>query len=393
MNIIYKKVGEITPYEKNPRKNDNAVQYVAESIKQFGFKVPIIIDKNGVIVAGHTRLKAAIKLGLEEVPCIVADDLNEKQIAAFRLADNRVGEISTWDFDLLDEQLADLKFDFDFEALGFKDLLQEEEEIDVHEDDFDVDKFVPENAISKLGDIYKLGKHTLMCGDALNKNNVNSLINEEQIELMFTDPPYELETKGGGILKNAKSMQEIETNKVNHFNPLLLNPFCTTNIFFHNKALIKDYIELSEKYNLSYDLAIYKKNNVAPNYNSHLMTDIEYIAIIGNLDPNKGFDKEMYSKCWSGSKDEENELSYSKPVELCSKFIQLYSKEKVLDLFGGSGSTMIACEQLGRTCYMMELDPKYCDVIVKRYIRYMGSAENCTLNDGPIPSELKEGIL
>lgn len=193
-------------------------------------------------------------------------------------------------------------------------------------------------------------------------------------KLTFTDPPYELGTEGGGILKKANSMKQIKDNGVDTFNPLLLNLYSETNIYFHNKPLIKKYIELAEKNNVSYDLAIYKKTNTVPNYNSHLMTDIEYIAILGNLDPEKGLEKEMYSKVYEGKKDNDNELSYSKPVDLCSKFIKLYSKvnDNVIDLFGGSGSTLIACEQLKRNCYCMELNPKYVDVIIERWENFTG---------------------
>ena len=186
-------------------------------------------------------------------------------------------------------------------------------------------------------------------------------------ELLLTDPPYELETQGGGILKQANSMKQIKQNGVDTFDPSKLTLWGETNIFFHNKPLIKAYIELAEKNNAPYDLAFYKKKNTVPNYKGHLMTDIEYIAIIGKQDPNKNLEKEMYSKCFVGQKDSDNELSYSKPVALCAKFIQLYSKKYVLDLFGGSGSTLIACEQLNRQCRIMELDPKYCDVIIKRW--------------------------
>lgn len=127
MEIINKKINEIKPYEKNPRKNDEAVKYVAESIKNFGFKVPIVIDKNNVIVAGHTRYKASIKLGLDEVPCIVADDLSDEQIKAFRLADNKVSEQAKWDIDLLDEEL-DAIFNIDMTDFGFEELIKEIEE-------------------------------------------------------------------------------------------------------------------------------------------------------------------------------------------------------------------------------------------------------------------------
>lgn len=134
MEIISKSISDIKPYEKNPRKNDEAVKYVVNSIKEFGFKVPIVIDKDNVIVAGHTRYKAAKKLGLAEVPCIVADDLTDEQIKAFRLADNKVAEQAEWDFDLLNEELEDL-FDFDMTAFGFDDVM-EDKEVEVTEDDF-----------------------------------------------------------------------------------------------------------------------------------------------------------------------------------------------------------------------------------------------------------------
>ena len=156
MNIVSIPISDLHPYEKNPRKNDEAVKYVAESIKQFGFRVPIIIDRSNVIVAGHTRYKAAKKLKLEKVPCIVADDLSEEQIKAFRLADNKVAEKAEWDFDLLGEELSGI-LDIDMSLLGFED--EQEVQCGVIEDEFDPEP--PEEPISKRGDIYLLGKHRL----------------------------------------------------------------------------------------------------------------------------------------------------------------------------------------------------------------------------------------
>jgi len=167
-------------------------------------------------------------------------------------------------------------------------------------------------------------------------------------------------------------MTQIKSNGVDKFNPENLTIYSKTNIYFHNKPLIKKYIELAERNKLSYDLAIYKKKTQVPNYKGHLITDLEYIAIIGNLDPNKGYDYQTYSKLYIGEKDKDNPLSYSKPIELCAKFIKCYAKQNVLDLFGGSGSTLIACEQLNKTCYMMELDPYYCQVIINRWEHYTG---------------------
>lgn len=367
--IIWKKTSEVIPYEKNPRKNDAAVEYVANSLQEFGWKQPIVVDKDFVIIAGHTRLKAAKKLKMETVPVIVADDLNEQQVKAYRLADNKVAEVAEWDMGLLDEELGDI-FDFDMADFGF-DFEEEEEPQEVVEDEVpEVDEDA--EPVAKLGDIWQLGRHRLMCGDSLKDEDIERLLNGERCELTFTDPPYELGTKGGGILKAANSMKQISENGVDTFDPARLIIKSETNIYCHNKPLIKKYIELSESNKMPYDLCFYKKLCTVPNYKGHMMTDCEYIAIIGAQDPNKGLEKELYSKCYVGKKDSDNELSYSKPVELCAKYIKLYSKGKVLDLFGGSGSTLIACEQLGDRCYMMEYSPKYVDVIIKRWEQFTG---------------------
>ena len=167
-------------------------------------------------------------------------------------------------------------------------------------------------------------------------------------------------------------MKQIKENGVDSFDPSKLLLQSDTNIYCHNKPLIKAYIELAEDNKQPYDLCFYKKVGTIPNYKGHLMTDCEYIAVIGKQDPNKGLPKEMYSKCYVGRKDSDNKLSYSKPVELCAKYIKLYGKQNILDLFGGSGSTLIACEQLGKNCYMMELDPHYVDVIIARWEKFTG---------------------
>ena len=374
MQIEEVNINDLTPYSNNPRNNDVAVDAVAASIKEFGFKVPIIIDNNNVIVAGHTRLKAARKIGLEKVPCIKADDLTPEQLKAFRLADNKVSELASWDFDKLEEELTELDvLDLDFEMSDFGFDVSENRgggSENVVEDDYNEEP--PEEPKAKPGDVYALGNHRLICGDSTDVKVVERLMNGECADMVFTDPPYNMEAEGGGILKNSNSMKQIIHNKVDSFDPSVLTMWADTNIFFHNKMLIKNYIELAEANKQPYDLAFYKKNNTAPNYAGHLMTDVEYIAIIGKQDPNKGLEKECYSKCYEGQKDKDNALSYSKPVELCAKFIKLFSKKTVLDLFGGSGSTLIACEQLDRKCYMCELDPHYVDVIIDRWEKFTG---------------------
>ncbi|MBO7715700.1 MAG: ParB N-terminal domain-containing protein [Methanobrevibacter sp.] len=375
IKIIEKNIDELVPYENNARINDKAVEAVANSISDFGFKNPVIIDKNNVLVAGHTRVKAAKKLGLTKVPCIIADDLDEDQIKAFRIADNSSAQVAEWDMEKLMAELQDI--DLDMSQFGLDEQLNEIADMiigkkEVEEDDFDVDSAIPEEPKAKLGDIYQLGEHRLMCGNALKIDDIEKLLNGNKCELTFTDPPYQLDTKGGGILKKANSMKQIRENGVDNFEPSKLILVSDTNIYCHNKPLIKSYIELAEQNKKPYDLCFYKKECTVPNYKGHLMTDCEYIAVIGNQDPNKRLEKELYSKCYVGKKDSNNELSYSKPVGLCAKYVKLYAKDNVLDLFGGSGSTLIACEQLNRKCYMMELDPKYVDVIINRWEQFTG---------------------
>ena len=377
MKIVYKKVQDLIPYINNSRTHsEEQVNQIVASINEFGFTNPLLIDEKDNIIAGHGRLLASKKLKMEEVPCIVLSGLTEAQKKAYIIADNKMALNAGWDDELLKIELENLKeLDFDLELTGFNvdeldDIFQAEEEKEIIEDEVPE---VPEEPKAKLGDIYQLGNHRLMCGSALIKEDVEKLLDNNKCELTFTDPPYQLDTQGGGILKSANSMKQIKENGVDSFEPSKLILFSDTNIYCHNKPLIKKYIELAEENNKPYDLCFYKKTNTVPNYKGHMMTDCEYIAIIGNQDPNKGLEKEEYSKCYIGQKDNDNELSYSKPVGLCAKYIKLYGKENVLDLFGGSGSTLIACEQLNRNCYMMELDPHYISVIIERYINFTGN--------------------
>lgn len=188
MNIVDKNVDEIIPYENNPRKNDKAVPAVAKSIQEFGFKVPIVIDKNNIIVNGHTRLKAAKKLGLETVPCIVADDLTPDQIRAFRLADNKVGEIATWDDDKLEEELTELTGIIDMQDFGFEDFFSKDAQETVQPGDDDVKE--PAAVFVKPGDLWVLGRHKLLCGDATKDTDVDRIMAGEKAQLVHTDPPY-----------------------------------------------------------------------------------------------------------------------------------------------------------------------------------------------------------
>ena len=201
MNIIEMSPADLIPYEMNPRKNDDAVDAVALSISSFGFKVPIIIDSNNVIVAGHTRLKAAQKLGLSTVPVIRADDLTEEQVRAFRLADNKVSEAASWDFEKLEAELANI--DMDMSLFGF---LDPEDGIDpdtVAEDDPDLEGG-PVEPRAQRGDIFQLGEHRLMCGDSTDPEDVAALMDGATVKLLLTDPPYNVALGVGDTPEVAK---------------------------------------------------------------------------------------------------------------------------------------------------------------------------------------------
>ena len=200
MEIVLRKTDELIPYINNPRNNKNAVDKVASSIKEFGFKVPVIIDRENVIVTGHTRLLAAQKLGIAEIPCILADDLTPAQIKAFRIADNKVSEFSEWDEEMLKTEFEELgELDFDLSLTGFGDdeigtLLGLDEKSAAKEDDYDV--VLPEEPKAKSGDIYQLGRHRLMCGDSTKPENVEQLMDGRKADLFLTDPPYNVDYEG-----------------------------------------------------------------------------------------------------------------------------------------------------------------------------------------------------
>lgn len=185
--IVYKKVNELKLNVKNPRKNDNAVDAVAKSIEEFGFKNPLIIDKNNVVWCGNTRLKASKKLGLDEVPCIVVEDLTEEEIRKYALLDNKTNEIAEWDFELLQDELLELDLSDYGLDWGIPEL---EEEKEPEEDDFDVESAIPEEPKAKLGDIYQLGEHRIMCGSSTSQEDMEKLFNGKNADLVVTDPPY-----------------------------------------------------------------------------------------------------------------------------------------------------------------------------------------------------------
>ncbi len=372
---------------KNARKRtDRSAKLIKQSLEQYGAARSIVIDENNRILAGNGTIAGAKAAGIknlkiveangDEIIAVKRSNLTEDQKVGLAIADNRTGDLSEWDIDMLEQLSKEHDLNDFFDKKELDDILSKKEILPTEglTDPDDVPE-VPEEPVTKEGDLYILGNHRLLCGDSFIIKNVDFLLNGIKPDLLFTDPPYELQTEGGGIIKikNKNSMKQIKTNKVDKFNPLDLILFAETNIFFHNKPLIKQYIDLAEKNKKNYDLCFYKKENIAPNYGGHMMTDVEYIALIGKQNPNKGFQKEDYSKVFIGKKDLDNKLSYSKPVAICEKFIKLYSNSNILDLFTGSGSSLIAAERLNKLFFGMEKNPVFCDVIVKRWEDFTGN--------------------
>lgn len=367
MKVIELSLSDIKPYENNPRKNDESAKYVAESIKQFGFKVPIVIDKNNVIVCGHTRYKAAKKLKLKTVPCIMADDLTEEQIKAYRLADNKTGEFAEWDLDILNLELEELNFtDIDMNDFGFD--LDFEKMItpgEVEEDDFEEE--LPEEPKAKLGDIYQLGNHRLMCGDSTNKDDVAMLMNGEKADMVFTDPPYNISYQGVKDKRNIINDKMSDDDFINFLSKSIMQCetayVCCSWQYEHLFKKAMTNLGMPPK-----AMIIWNKVNPAQHLDKYFKQH-EIIFYYGKF----GGEKTLRGDIWECKRQRNTVHPTMKPLELIGMALNdNLDKKLIYDGFGGSGSTLIACEQLDRKCYMMELDPKYVDVIISRWEQFTG---------------------
>lgn len=395
MEIVNVPIVDIVPYKNNPRKNDKAVDVVAKSIKEFGFKVPIILEDKNVIVCGHTRVKAAIKLGITEVPVIYAEGLTKEQIKAFRIMDNKSQDYAEWDMDLLKvelDELNDLGFDLDLTGFGEKE---------VEEDNFDTEKVLknPKYDI-KIGDIYQLGEHKVMCGDSINKLNVDKLYTEN-INLILTSPPYNM---GADMYQNYKDNLDSEDYINLNLNSLKLLKERLIGFVFWNLSYNKnsrwEFMEIFNRIRketelIFMELIVWNKKSALPISSKRMLTrQYEDIALFGTEKIIE--DLELY---WVGSKDKQVYFNKKKnkgysnyweltvnntqldihkacyPVKLAEKAIELTTEEGdiVADVFGGSGTTLIACEQMNRKCFMMELDTIYCSVIIERWEELTGN--------------------
>lgn len=374
MNIIVKKVSEIFPYENNTKKHDKKqIDNVAESIKQYGFVQPVVIDKDGVIVIGHCRVLAAKKLKMKEVPCVCVDDLTPEQVNALRIVDNKTNE-SEWDFDLLTEEfaqvdLSDFDFDFDLDL----NLSEDEEQKDIIEDEApEVDE--ESEPITKFGDIWQLGRHRLMCGDSTDRECVEKLMNGNKADMVFTDPPYGYEYQSN-MRKNTDKFDVIKNDdKILDFFPNV-KKFCNGFVFVCTTWKVIDiWIEVFKKYHNLTNMIIWDKGGGGMGDLDHTFSTDYEIILCDNQ--NKKITGKRLGSVWKVGKDNADKYVHptQKPVGLSSIAINNCTSrnDNILDLFGGSGSTLIACEQLDRICYTMELDPKYCDVIIQRWENFTG---------------------
>lgn len=388
MNIVMMKISDIKEYENNPRKNDQAVEAVASSIRSFGFKVPIIIDSNNVIIAGHTRLKASKKLGYTEVPCLIASDLTSEQVKAFRLADNKVSELAEWDLDKLNEELSFIEMDM--EQFGFEDLEQELER-DVLEDDFDENEELPITPYAKKGDIFLLGNHRLMCGDSTIADDVAKLTDGKQMDMIFTDPPYNVDYEGstGMKIQNDKQKDEDFYNFLSSAFINMANSVKPGGAIYCCHADTEGLNFRTAFKNAGFKLAeclIWVKNSLVLGRQDYHWRHEPILYGWKEGGAHYFVDDRTQDTIWEYNKPKANNLHPTmKPLELVGKAIKNSSRkgELILDLFGGSGSSLIASEQIERNAYLMELDERYVDVIIKRYLKFVQTYDNCyLLRDG-----------
>jgi DNA modification methylase len=425
MRIENCNVRDVKPYPNNPRINDDAVESVANSIREFGFRQPIVIDTEGVIICGHTRFKAAQKLGLEKVPVHVAKDLSPEQIKAYRIADNKTAELAEWNYDLLPIELADLQAcNYDLGLLGFdQDELAKLLNPQLSEGLTDPDDIPapPDAAITQPGDLWVLGNHRLLCGDSSNPQHLDRLLGGQTIQLVNMDPPYNVKVEprsNNAIAAGLSSFQgtthhqsmdvarhpeksKPTQRKLRAKDRPLANDFVSDEEFdrlldawFGNAARVLDegrgfyiwggyancgnYPPFLKKHGLYFSQAIIWDKMHPVLTRKDFMGAHEWCfygwkegAAHVYLGPNNATD------LWQVKKVNPQSMVHltEKPVELAVRAMQYSSRagENVLDLFGGSGSTLIAAEQAGRNAFLMELDPLYCDVIVERYEKFTGT--------------------
>lgn len=444
MKIELKQVSSIKPYPNNPRINDSAVESVAASIREFGFRQPIVVDSDGVIICGHTRYKAAVHLGLERVPVHVAKDLSPEQIKAYRIADNKTAELAEWNFDLLPIEIGDLHAcNYDLGLLGFNaEELAKLLDPGVQDGLCDPDEVPepPDEAITQPGDMWLLGNHRLLCGDSSSPADVDRLLGGAPIHLVNTDPPYNVKVEprsNNAIAAGNSSFAAPKTHhqkfdlerhpekakptqkKLRAKDRPLANDFVSDEEFdrlldawFGNMARVlepgRSFFCWAGYANLGNYPPFLRKNGM---YFSQAIVWDKLHPVLTRKDFLGCFELAFYGwkegaahrfygpnnvpDLWHVKKIPPQQMEHltAKPAELAVRAMQYSSiaGENVLDLFGGSGSTLIGAEQTGRNAFLMEIDTLYCDIIVDRYQRFTG--EQAVLErtgKSPIPMKPRE---
>ena len=408
---------KLRPYERNAKKHGaGQIEKLKASIMEFGFLTPCLIDSDYNLIAGHGRVMAAKELGIETVPCVFIEGLTEEQRRAYILADNRLGELGEWDMDLVSDELENLRdsgLDIDLTGFSIDDIIIEDDMgADFTEDEFE-DFLTETEPIVKFHEIYQLGDHRLMCGDSTDAGDVSVLMNKVKVDLVVTDPPYNVALGVGDSPEVAKKRRrrtdglriENDAMETNEFEEFLLSAF--QNAVKHMKkgaAYYCWYASISQKsfqtalersglpphqiiiwvkqslvlgrqdYQWRHEPCFYGWKEGGPHYFIDMRT---LTTVVDNID---GLNREQllerfkelstFTTAFYEDKPTKSELHPTmKPLNLIKKQVRNSSKEgdAVLDLFGGSGTTLLACEEMGRKCYMMEYDPHYCDVIIKRW--------------------------
>ncbi len=376
------KIEKLIPYRNNARTHsDEQVEKIAKSMREFGFINPVLVDGKFNIIAGHGRVLGAKKLGMKEVPCLFIEDLTEEQKRAYIIADNRLAEDAGWDKEMLKielEELQNLNFDISLTGFEMDDFDFGMDETEVIEDEFD--ETVPEEPKSKKGEIYKLGKHYLMCGDSTDINDVEKLMNGAKVDLFLTDPPYNVDYQGGTGLTIQNDNMDEDT-----FREFLKVSFFNANTVMKEGAVFYIWHADSEGYNFRgacHDIGWKVRQCLIWCKNTLVMGRQDYHW---KHEPCLYGWKEGASHLWASDRRQTTVLEFDrpsvskehptmKPVGLFDYLIKNNTKKDdvVLDLFAGSGTTIIACEQNGRVAYSMELDPRYVDVIIARWEKLTG---------------------
>ena len=375
------KISELTPYERNARHHEPVdIDAIAKSIEAFGFRDPVgVWGPNNIIVEGHGRVMAAKQLGMTEVPCIRLDDLTDEQRRAYGLAHNKTAELSTWDAELLPLEMQDLPT-YDMTAFGFSDVPQSGSDPDpvIEEDDFDEDQDEIEARVQP-GDLWQLGAHRLICGDSTDDAVVSAMMGGTPADMAFTDPPYNCNY---GEIKRYGSRKILNDNMQGSDFQLFCEAFVdelkrhVTGCIYMCAGPGPD----GRTMFVAADRALHNSTMIVWNKDRFTLGRGKYqnkheVIWFGWGGSGSGFcDDRTLTNVWDIPRPKKSELHPTmKPVELVATALKHNpGSEIVLDLFGGSGTTLIACEQLGRKCRMVEMDPHYCDVIIARWEKLTG---------------------